>query len=382
MSVQALNVDDLKDEDFIIEPEDEIARLASMADAPSSEGAPEGAENDSGETPAVEAHTEGEEGSKTPQEGEAERPEVGAESTPAEAVDDTKSVLDELRAEKDRLREQLIRMEERAKLTDEQLSKLSQEQAAQSQQQQQEEEQGPTAEEILAYVDDQIISLEEKIDQAKEEAPDQVRELRAQKRQLERYQDDFRTQQQEMAMQQAQEASRVDPNEIAEEVQYKQRYDNTREAILREYPLLDKSNKDIYNQDMVDAVMEFYGPMVDKGNDPIEALSKSTVMVMRANNIPSVSEYMERQKAAKEDKQEGKKAEEKDEKKSTSAERKQEAVERNVQAAQSQPPNISGTGKPNDATVQYDFDKMSTKEFEQLMEQEDQILKSLEMYNE
>jgi hypothetical protein len=373
MGNEVVSVDNLKDEDFLIEPEDEIARLASMGDVSESEQAPE-PKDDGDEAPAKGPDAEG---SEDPQPDDGERPEIDAESTPAEAVDDTKSVLDELRAEKDRLREQLIRMEERAKLTDEQLAKLSEDRATQNQPQE-EEEQGPTADEILAYVDDQIISLEEKIDQAKQEAPDQVRELRAQKRQLERYQDDFRAQQQELVMQQAQEASRVDPNEIAEEVQYKQRYDSTRDAIMREYPLLDKNNKDIYNQEMVDAVMEFYSPLVEKGNDPIESLAKATVMVMRANNVPSISEYMEREKAAS-SKKDGEKSEEQ---KPKSAGRKQEAVERNVKAAQDQPPNISGTGKPNDATVQYDFDKMSNQEFEQLMEKEDQILKALEMYNE
>ena len=136
--------------------------------------------------------------------------------------------------------------------------------------------------------------------------------------------------------------------------------------------MLNKDSKE-FNEDLKNQIMEYYLPMLGAGKDPIEALSKSTVMVMLANGIPSASQAaaLEQKKAAEAEKP-----------KEKGTARKTDAVARNVAASNAQPPNIAAAGKPNDAKKVYDFDRMTDKEFETLMEDEKRVLEALAMYDD
>jgi len=339
---------DIDDLDLDVDPAEEIRRLSAMEDA-------------EGEEPETEADAEVE----APEE---EKPQVTAEDTPAEAVAAGRDVLRELQVEKERLQQRLMELEVRAKLSDERLEKLAQQRAVQPQQP---EEQGPSAEEILLYVDQQRNAIEDQIEQARQEAPEAVPQLRQQLRQLNQYRDDFKDQQRDLAIQQRLAQERIDPNAVVAETQYRQQYDSTRRAIFQEYPALDRNSKE-YNAELAKEIVDIYEPQLAKGKDPIETLTKATVLVMRANGVLSSSERaaLEKQKTETEPKPKA-------------SPRKAEAVKRNVEAANAQPPNIAGAGKPNEAAVTYDFDKMSDAEFDKLQERgEKNILKALALHDD
>jgi methanogenic corrinoid protein MtbC1 len=282
-------------------------------------------------------------------------------------------VLAELRAEKERLQKQLTELEVRAKISDERFEKLEKG----KQEPQKEEEQAPSAEEILQYVDGQITAVEEQLTKAETEDPSSAPQLRRQLRQLERYYIDIKNQAAQMLQQQVDPAELV--NEAVTEAQYKSRFDATTSAIKQEYPMLDAASE-AFNEQYKADIMEIYQPLLEKGKDPIEALTKATVLVMRANGVLSASEQakLEQQKAEAEAPKTAKP-------KAKTEERKKAAVKRNVKAAQAQPPNIANTGSPNDSGKQYDFDNMSDKEFDKLVPDEDAekaFEKALMMYDD
>jgi hypothetical protein len=125
-------------------------------------------------------------------------------------------------------------------------------------------------------------------------------------------------------------------------------------------------------------VHEIYNPMLAQGADPVDALVKATTLVMRANGIPSISEYRAQQEAAAAE------AAKAPVTPPAVAARKQDAVARNVKAAASVPPDISALGNSDQAgglLGKYDFAKMDIKEFMRLSdEDEERIENALSMY--
>ena len=386
---------DLNDIDLDLSPEEELRRLESEYDDDSGEsdtsGSTERAEtgNDTGDDDTgaereeirSEGQSEEEGSSEVDQAGEEEKPEITSEAedkgkpkvekeTVSTEQQQIAALLAELQEEKKRLHDQLTELEVRSKIEKERAEVSSKE----------EEVEPPTPEEILTYVDGQIKAVEDQLAQAEAEDPAQAPALRRQLRQLERYYNDFSVQTK------LQSNAPPDPQELAakitEETQYKSRFDATRDAIVNEYPVLDKGSE-YFNEELRTAVMDVYQPMIQAGKDPTESLVKATMLVMRSAGVPSVSEYRQQYEAQQKAEQE-KAAQPTKTEKTTS--RKEEAVQRNLKAAKSTPPNISEVGVANDKgniLDKYDFEKMSLNDFMKLTpEQEDQIEKALLMYDD
>ena len=342
------------DIDLDMDPEDE-AKILLEAD----EGKPEEKE---------EKETEGE-------------PEEVAEEQEPEAEDDpvarAAAEIEEVRQERVRLQEQLNELTVRSALDGRKLAELERDlsSAKKAPAPVAPEEAGPTPEEVLSHLDQRIAIVDAKLAKAELEDPAAAPPLRAQLRQLERYFADYKANVMLSA------AKGPDPDvlvqQAAEEAQQQARFSNVRSAVTQEYPNLDPRGQ-YFNPELRDMVHEIYNPMLAQGADPTEALIKAATLVMRANGIPSVSEYNQQQAALAAQQAAAPPPP------PVAPARKKESVAKNVAAAAAIPPDISALGNSNKSEGllgKYDFQKMDIKEFMRLTdEDEERIENALSMY--
>ena len=338
------------DIDIDVDPEDEAALLLK----------------------ADEAKEEEEEDPKA-EEQEPEEPVVNDDDPVARAA----AEVEEIRQERIRLQEQLNELTVRSALDGRKLAELERDltTAKKAPAPAKPEEEGPTPEEVLSHLDQRIAIVDAKLSKAELEDPSAAPPLRAQLRQLERYFADYKANVMLSA------AKGPDPDVIvqqaAEEAQQQARFSNVRSAVTQEYPNLDPRGQ-YFNPELRDMVHEIYNPMLAQGADPTEALIKAATLVMRANGIPSVSEYHQQQAALAAQQAAAPPPP------PAVATRKKESVAKNVAAAAAIPPDISALGNSNKSEGllgKYDFQKMDIKEFMRLTdEDEERIESALSMY--
>ena len=235
------------------------------------------------------------------------------------------------------------------------------------------EEEGPTPEQILNHLDQRIKQVEKALAKAEVENIEEAPAHRQMLRQLERYYNDFKT------AQMLEAAKGPDPQvlvqQAAEEAQAQQRYDAVRQAVKQEFPNLDPKSE-YYNEALKDAVYEDYHARLNNGQNPTDALIKAVTLITKANSVKSMSELIAEQQAL---------AAKKPEK--PAVDRKKEAVGRNTKVAKSLAPNLADVGTSNSSDgglAKYDFGKMSYKEFEKVVtdENEEAIEEMLSRYGD
>ena len=296
-----------------------------------------------------------------------------------DAVARAAAELEEVRQERIRLQEQLNELTVRSALDGRKLAELERDLTSAKQAPPAPKvEEGPTPEEVLSHLDQRIAIVDAKLAKAELEDPSAAPPLRAQLRQLERYFADYK------ANVLLASAKGPDPDvlvqQAAEEAQQQARFSNVRNAVTQEYPNLDPRAQ-YFNPELRDMVHEIYNPMLAQGADPTEALIKATTLVMRANGIPSVSEYNQQQAALA-----AQQAAASPPAPAAPPPRQKEAIAKNVAAATAIPPDISALGNSNKSEGllgKYDFSKMDIKEFMRLTdEDEERIESALSMYEE
>ena len=303
-----------------------------------------------------------------------ETTEETTEETKAEE-DDGLSEIERLRLDRLRLQDQLNELAMRSALDGRKLAELEKG-LIEGQKQKVEkpaEEEGPTPEQILNHLDQRIGAVEKALAKAEIEDIEKAPALRQQLRQLERYYTDFKTNQMLEA------AKGPDPQvlvqQAAEEAQSQQRYDAVRNAVKQEFPNLDPKSE-YYNEALKDAVYEDYHARLNAGQNPTDALIKAVTLITKANSVKSMSELIAEQQAL------AAKAPEK-----PAVDRKKEAVGRNTKVAKSLAPNLADVGTSNSSDgglAKYDFGKMSFKEFEKVVtdENEEAIEEMLSRYGD
>lgn len=373
--------DDVDYEAMENDPAAELAfldRLAEMGDEP---------ETETPKAEAVEPKTDEQEGeAKAEAEAEAEaadpltaadpqdkpgeikpegaEPEVKAEE-PAKAAEESPEMA-QLRQEREALEARLQELSQANAQRDARLQQLEGYLAGQrdaSMQQTKAKEPEPevqaTAEDILNEFDNRIADVEGTLDAAEDDPTMEVdrKELRANLRRLERARTEF-------MLQQAQ-SNRPSEQEIATQASARvftdQQLAEVRNEVIREFPALNPRGQE-FDQSLHAKVMEIYKPLYNNGAGgmtPGQALAKATLLVTRSEGVEPMSVAQQRLAA-----EQAKQAEEAAKAEATLAEtkakeaeaaaaakaakptRKEDAVERNIDAANRVPPNLSGTGQP------------------------------------
>lgn len=218
---------------------------------------------------------------------------------------------------------------------------------------------GPTAEEVIGALNDAIAETEAALEEAEAMEPAKAAPLRRKLRGLERQYTQVVTEHRLSLM------KAPDPDELvtqtAEQARAHLAYEAAKAKILADYPQLD-GDGEAPDIKFIEQVYDVYQPMIRGGADPAKSLEKSVKMVAKMLDIEPV--------AAKTPAEPKEPAADKPDTKQT---RKQSAIDRNIEAANAQPPDISKAGQSAEnkpLLEKYKFGQMSIEDFMRIPDEE------------
>lgn len=280
-----------------------------------------------------------------------------AANPPANPGYDLEKRLSEISAERDALRQRLEALSAGSKGQQSRIDEL--ERSIKGLSEANKKPAGPSAEQVISALNDAIAETEAALEEAEAMEPAKAAPLRRKLRGLERQYTQVVTEHRLSLMRAPDQDELV--NQTAEQARAHIAYEAAKARILEDYPQLD-GDGEAPDIKFIEQVYDVYQPMIRGGADPAKSLEKSVKMVAKLLDIDPVTKTPAAEpKETSAGKPDAKQT------------RKQSAIDRNIEAANSQPPDISKAGETaeNKPLLQkYKFGQMSIEDFMRIPDEE------------